>query len=94
MNKTGKPWGFEKILYKNEKWKVKVLHINKGHRLSEQFHRKKWEIMFLPNREIKEIKPKIIHRPSARDSKKEIGLEISTNIPDSDIVRTADDYER
>ena len=38
-----KPWGFEEIWAETEDYVGKILHINKGHRLSLQFHREKEE---------------------------------------------------
>lgn len=91
-----KPWGFEKILFKSDMWKVKLLHINKGQRLSKQYHKSKWETLYYPNGEIDEIAPFTIHRPSAKNSKKDVEIiEVSTlNGGDQDIVRMEDDYGR
>lgn len=42
-----KPWGYEKILEKNNHYVVKILHIKKGHKLSLQYHERKTETLFL-----------------------------------------------
>lgn len=42
-----KPWGYEEILEKNDKYVVKILHLNKGKRLSLQYHEVKTETLFL-----------------------------------------------
>ena len=38
MEKIDKPWGFEIIWAKTDKYVGKVLHINAGHKLSRQYH--------------------------------------------------------
>ena len=45
--KIEKPWGYEQILEKNDKYVVKILHINKGQKLSLQYHERKTETLFL-----------------------------------------------
>ena len=42
-----KPWGYEKIWAHTNKYVGKLLHINKGHRLSEQFHQVKDETIYV-----------------------------------------------
>ena len=42
-----KPWGYEKIWAHTDKYVGKLLHINRGHRLSEQFHRVKDETIYV-----------------------------------------------
>ena len=42
-----KPWGFEKIWAKNEKYVGKILHINAGHQLSKQYHKIKDETIYI-----------------------------------------------
>ena len=42
-----KPWGEERILTQNDKYIVKILCINKGHRLSKQYHKIKDETLWL-----------------------------------------------
>ena len=38
-----KPWGFEEIIEVNDKYVVKKLHMEQGHRCSLQFHEQKHE---------------------------------------------------
>jgi mannose-6-phosphate isomerase len=38
-----KPWGYEEIWAETPKYVGKILHIDKGHRLSRQYHAKKEE---------------------------------------------------
>ena len=38
-----KPWGFEEMIEVNEKYVVKKLHMDQGHRCSLQFHEQKHE---------------------------------------------------
>ena len=42
-----KPWGNEKIWAHTEKYVGKLMHINSGHRLSLQFHKKKEETILV-----------------------------------------------
>jgi len=42
-----KPWGYEQILEKNDRYVVKVLHIKRGRQLSLQYHERKTETLFL-----------------------------------------------
>lgn len=34
-----RPWGWFKTIYEAPEWKVKILHVNPGQRLSLQYHR-------------------------------------------------------
>ena len=43
MIRVDKPWGHEEIWAKTHQYVGKILHINAGHRLSLQFHKKKEE---------------------------------------------------
>lgn len=43
MMNVEKPWGHEEIWARTSKYVGKILHINSGHRLSQQFHRYKEE---------------------------------------------------
>ena len=47
MRRVDKPWGFEEIIIENEKYVMKMLHINKGQRLSRQYHNKKDETVYV-----------------------------------------------
>lgn len=92
---TNKPWGVELLLHENKKWKVKLLRINPGHRLSKQYHNKKWETMYCPTGYVRVIPRKKIHRPGNLLGKKVLEIiEVSTNVSDRDIVRLEDDYNR
>lgn len=42
-----KPWGYEEIWAKTDKYVAKKIHINKGHRLSLQYHNKKEETIYV-----------------------------------------------
>ena len=42
-----KPWGYEEIFAKSEHYVGKILFINKGHRLSKQYHEQKDETVFV-----------------------------------------------
>ena len=45
--RTNKPWGHEVRWAVNDKYLGKLLHINKGHRLSLQYHREKDETIYV-----------------------------------------------
>ena len=47
IERVEKPWGYELIWAKTEKYAAKILHIEKGRRLSYQYHQKKDEAMFV-----------------------------------------------
>jgi len=47
IERVEKPWGYELIWAKTEKYAAKILHIDKGKRLSYQYHQKKDEAMLL-----------------------------------------------
>jgi mannose-6-phosphate isomerase len=104
---TKKPWGHERVIAKTDSYVVKEIFVKNGHRLSEQYHKKKTETMFLvsgncwleingqgfnpPKLTPVYIPPKTIHRLAA------VGdcliVEISSTQLD-DVVRLEDDYDR
>jgi mannose-6-phosphate isomerase len=47
VQRVDKPWGYELIWAKSDGYVGKVLHINRGHKLSLQYHRQKEETMLL-----------------------------------------------
>lgn len=47
MEKIEKPWGYEVIWAKTDKYVSKFLHINPNSRLSLQFHQKKEETIYV-----------------------------------------------
>ncbi|MBI5207868.1 MAG: cupin [Candidatus Firestonebacteria bacterium] len=49
MKTVNKPWGKEELLAHNNKYAFKILCVNKGHRLSLQYHQKKIETMYVAN---------------------------------------------
>lgn len=53
MNKIIKPWGYEELLEQNEQYMVKKLFMQKSHRCSLQFHKKKKETIFVLNGKLK-----------------------------------------
>lgn len=53
--KTEKPWGYELKWAHTEHYVGKILHINKGHRLSLQYHNEKVETMFVQSGKIQFI---------------------------------------
>ena len=103
-----KPWGRELWWAQAERYVGKILVINKGHRLSLQYHKKKHETIYtLKGKFVLEfngkkriqkpgsvvvIAPKSIHRFEARYGQVTL-LEVST--PEVwDVVRLSDDYKR
>lgn len=53
IKKVEKPWGYELIWAKTDDYVGKVLHVNKGHQLSLQYHREKEETIFLQSGHMK-----------------------------------------
>jgi mannose-6-phosphate isomerase-like protein (cupin superfamily) len=47
IERVEKPWGYELIWAKTEKYAAKILHLRKDKRLSYQYHQKKDEAMFV-----------------------------------------------
>ena len=47
ITRVEKPWGYELIWAETKDYVGKILHINKGHRLSLQYHRVKEETIIL-----------------------------------------------
>jgi mannose-6-phosphate isomerase len=47
IERVDKPWGYELIWARTGKYAAKILHLNKGKRLSYQYHRKKDEAMYV-----------------------------------------------
>ncbi|MCP4481663.1 MAG: cupin domain-containing protein [bacterium] len=108
MTKIKKPWGSELWFVHNENYLGKLIKVQKGKKLSKQYHNKKEETFFaikgkfileVNNKEILmepyrayTIKPKDIHRVYAKFENVEI-IEVSTPQAD-DIVRVEDDYDR
>jgi len=50
--KVGKPWGYELIWAKADRYVGKILHIEPGHVLSLQYHNKKDESIYVLSGEI------------------------------------------
>lgn len=47
IERVDKPWGYELIWARTKDYVGKILHINRGHKLSLQYHRIKEETIFL-----------------------------------------------
>src|SRR5689334_25396992 len=47
IQRVEKPWGYELIWAKTKDYVGKILHINKGHKLSLQYHRQKEETILV-----------------------------------------------
>jgi quercetin dioxygenase-like cupin family protein len=47
ITRVEKPWGYELIWARTGQYVGKVLHINRGHKLSLQYHRQKEETIYL-----------------------------------------------
>lgn len=106
--KIKKPWGHELLFAKTAKYVGKLLVIEKGHRLSLQYHRVKHESLLVLDGRLKlilgrktrlagpgtafTIKPRTIHRFEAPKGRVTL-VEVST--PElKDVVRIDDDYGR
>jgi mannose-6-phosphate isomerase len=104
-----KPWGYERIIEKNDTYVVKELVVNPGHRLSLQYHERKVETMFIVSGSAKlelsgkshrmiAFNPYLIaagqeHRLINDGTERVRVVEVSTPQLD-DIVRLEDDYKR
>jgi mannose-6-phosphate isomerase-like protein (cupin superfamily) len=96
--KTIKPWGYEKLIFENPFYRIKMIHIKKGHRLSKQYHKFKWETLIMKKDDNKmcfhDIPPRMIHRLDNTKGKTDMDIiEISYG-SDEDIIRLEDDYGR
>lgn len=103
-----KPWGHELLFAKNHAYAGKFITIEKGHRLSLQYHRRKHETVFVlkgvlelvlgkRRRLLKPgaafpIPPRTVHRFCAPSGRVTL-IEVSTPQLD-DVVRLEDDYGR
>ena len=47
MDRIEKPWGYELLIEKNDKYVMKKLGMNKGHKCSIQYHEKKKETVYV-----------------------------------------------
>jgi len=52
IDRVEKPWGYELIWARTEKYAAKILHIDKGKRLSYQYHQRKDEAMLVASGKI------------------------------------------
>lgn len=68
-----KPWGHEKIWARSARYVGKIIHINAGHELSVQFHRKKDETIHLLSGE---IVYRVQRDPSDKDRLDDVRLRI------------------
>ena len=105
--RINKPWGYELIWAHTDKYVGKILHIDRDHSLSLQYHEQKAETIYVHVGKIRlhldgnefiigpgqsvDIKPGIIHRMTAIEET-EI-FEVSTSELD-DVVRLEDNYGR
>jgi len=108
VKKVAKPWGHELWWARTKAYLGKILIVEKGQRLSLQYHRRKREtihvlsgVLLLEHQGKKlklrpgrsfDIAPRQIHRFSAPFGRVTI-LEVSTSQA-HDVVRLADDYGR
>lgn len=109
MNKIEKPWGYEILWAKTDKYVGKLLFIRAGHRLSKQYHEKKEETVFvlkgpLYNYDAEDNVTKLVSGDSLHILPNQIHrfgaadtnvelIEVSTPELD-DVVRLEDDYSR
>lgn len=108
MKYVEKPWGHEEWWAMTDKYVGKILYIQKGHKLSLQYHNIKEETIrvlsgtlhftldvdtfTLQPGEVVHVKPGTVHRMEAKESDVVV-IEVSTPEVD-DVVRLADDYDR
>ncbi len=106
--KIKKPWGHELVFANTKKYVGKLLVIERGHRLSLQYHNKKHESLLVLKGKLKltlgkktrtvgegaafTVPPKTVHRFEAAKGRVTL-VEVST--PEIwDVVRLQDDYGR
>ena len=53
INRVTKPWGYELIFAKTDRYAGKILHVNRGECLSLQYHEMKEETLFVVRGELK-----------------------------------------
>ncbi len=53
IQRVPKPWGYELIFAKSERYVGKILHVNRGESLSLQYHEIKEETLFVVSGELK-----------------------------------------
>jgi mannose-6-phosphate isomerase len=51
--KTDKPWGYELLFARTDKYAGKVLYVKQGHRLSLQYHQQKDETVYVYDGELR-----------------------------------------
>jgi len=107
MKIVSKPWGHE-LIFATGHYIGKIIRINRGHRLSKQYHKEKHETIYVLlgrldvvlKKETKTIgrgeslviKPMTLHRFEANYGNVTL-VEVSTPHPE-DVVRLEDDYGR
>ncbi len=103
-----KPWGREVIFARHARYVGKLITIERGHRLSLQYHRKKHETVYVLEGRLRltlgrgtrtlgpgtafAVAPRQTHRFEARTGRVTL-IEVSTPELD-DVVRLQDDYGR
>ena len=104
-----KPWGIEKLIVKTDRYAMKEIVIEPGHRLSLQYHNEKEETVYVVEGQLLvsdgnqtyvlgvgeyyHVPPKQVHRFASLGNSRCVLLECSTPELD-DVVRLADDYNR
>jgi mannose-6-phosphate isomerase len=72
MRKVDKPWGYELIWAETRNYVGKIIHINKGHKLSRQYHNIKEETFMVQSGyldlEIGEVTNRITHHLKSGES--------------------------
>lgn len=53
VNRVPKPWGYELIFAKTDRYVGKIIHINRGESLSLQYHEMKEETLFVVRGELR-----------------------------------------
>ena len=53
IKRVAKPWGYELIFGKTDRYVGKILHVNKGESLSLQYHEMKEETLFVVSGELR-----------------------------------------
>lgn len=110
MEFINKPWGFEELLEVNDRYVVKIIAVDGGHRLSKQYHVNKHETMFCLDADKAYIEIGDDKKPFIKgdyyvivpETVHRIGVEaggyltvLECSTPElDDVVRLQDDYKR
>ena len=68
LEKVERPWGNYYVIHDEPNYKLKIIEINSGHRLSYQYHKKRSEVWIVIDGQLSVILDDVEHRLSKEDS--------------------------